>query len=525
MALCALVAQGQSVEVRVDPRTLTLDDVAAMQVLLRDPPGRVLPPEVESDDFTVEAIPPAEGRLTGDGIFWRFLLVPIRSGTGKVRLALTVGNQRFEREETLRVREETLSAEPTHRDASTEDLTGRRFVRADVDKHTAYVHEQVTYRFRYYFENWLPTVSGPQYALPTFRGFTSKPLDPSSTPASGRERIGGREYYVEEVRVALFPLTEGEWTIEPTRLVLPPIGKGDKSRELRTERLRVTALPLPPPPTGFSGGVGEFTVRLESPDAEGRVGESLRVRVVVEGRGNIETLTRVPKPHVEGAQLFEPTVHDTVEVTRGVVGGSRVYEYVLTPQQPGTLTVHLPPVLTFDPGAKRYVSSEPQSLSLPVLPARTSVDQNEARPIRAWQRRAGKTLLWLAAVGAVAAWWRIRRRAPFGGPQTRREREREPSHVRVEDLPLGDGRAFCRQLGEALRQAACERFGWAPSTPRSETLARLDAEGSPEAALLAALLRECELGEFAPVVLTTAEQESLRDRATTALKAFRAGDR
>jgi hypothetical protein len=524
LQLLAAVAFGQSVEVRVDPRDLTLDDVAALQILLRDPPPRVLPPEVESDAFTVEAIPPAEGRFTGDGVFWRFLLVPIRGGAGKVRILLAVGNQRFEREETLRVREDSASPpkEPASRSAVAEDLTGRRFVRAEVDKRRVYVHEQVTYRFRYYFENWLPTASAPQYALPAFRGFFSKTLDPSSTPASGKVSVGNREYYVEEVRVALFPLTEGVWSIPPTRLVLPAVGSRGKSRELLTESLQVTALPLPTPPTGFSGGVGQFTTRLETPDSEARVGESVRLRVVVEGRGNVETLTNVPRPEVAGAQLFEPTISDTVVVVKGTVEGSRVYEYVLTPERAGTLTVRMPSVVTFDPKTARYVSSEPETLSLPVRQVSTPVDRNEARPSASWRRRAQTLVLWLLVVGVVAAVWRVGSRSrarPADVP-----RRTEPPRESVDDIPTGDGRAFCRRLGETLRRTARERYGMPLDAPLSDVLARLDGHGSPEASALASLIRECEVGEFAPVVLSLAEQESLRDRASTALRAFRRRD-
>lgn len=500
--LLGITAFAQGVEVQVDSRELTLDDVAALQVLLREPPTRVLPPEVESNDFTVEAIPPAEGQWTGEGVLWRFLLVPIRNGQGRVRVALTVGSRRFEREEILRVRDDAVSSlrEPSSREAFTEDLTGRRFVRAEVDKQKVYVHEQVTYRFRYYFENFLPSTTAPQYALPVFRGFFSKPLDPSATSVSGKVRFGDREYYVEEVRVALFPLTPGTWEIPPTRLLLPPVRREGRSRELKTESLRVTALPLPTPPPGFSGGVGQFTVRLETPDSEGQVGASVRIRVVIEGRGNLQTLTNVPLPEVSGAHLFEPTLTETAEIVGGLVGGSRVYEYIVTPDRPGTLTVRMPPLVTFDPSRAAYVLSEAEVLRLPVREATPSKEENEARSAAPRERRLWRTsrILFLA-LGIGVAW-------ALGRHLSQRRRKKSPSFPLspLPEIPLGEGRVFCRALGDVLRQHL-RHYG----------------KTSPEANEILPLLQECELGEFSEATLSLSEQEALRERALRTLEKLR----
>lgn len=496
--LLTTTALAQRVEVHLEPRELTLDDVAALQVFLREPSSRILPPEVDSDDFTVEAIPPAEGRFTREGILWRFLLVPIRNGEGRVRIALTAGGRRFEREEILRVHDDSVSSlrEPSSQDAVTEDLTGRRFVRAEVDKQRVYVHEQVTYRFRYYFENFLPSSTAPQYALPVFRGFLSKPLDPSSKPLGEKVRLGNREYYVEEVRVALFPLTPGTWEIPPTRLVLPSLGRRG-SRELKTESLRVTALPLPTPPPGFSGGVGQFTIHLETPDSEGQVSASVRIRVVIEGRGNLQTLTNVPLPEVSGARLFEPTLTETAEIAGGLVGGNRTYEYILTPERSGTLIVRMPPLITFDPLRAEYVASEVKELRLPVREVTLPKEENEARPAASWERRFWKTVrILFLSVGIGVAWtlgrhrFRRRRKKSFSSPF--------PS---IHDIPLGDGRVFCRALGEVLR-----------------SYLRRYRETSSEANEIRALLQECELGEFSGASFSLPEQEALRERALRTLE-------
>ncbi|MBM3214000.1 protein BatD [Candidatus Poribacteria bacterium] len=537
LCLTLLLAAGsavcQSLEMRVTPEDIPLDEVAALQVLLRDPPTdapRI--PTITAPGFAIEALPPPGGRFTSEGILWRYLLVPVDTGSVAVEAALTVNGQLLRQTRNVRTFDRAKPSSPAREPAAnrsrsdraaSEDLTGRRFVRAEIDRTSAFVHQQVTYRFRYYFENWLPAREAPQYALPTFEGFLAHPLDDSRATQKGKETVDGREYYVEEIRVALFPLTPGERRLPPTRLILPAVARMP-SRELTTEPVSLTARPLPAEPPDFSGGVGEFTVRAEFMQFQGRAGEPLTLHTRIEGRGNLATLTRVPRPTADGVTVYEPTVKDTMDVVGDQWGGTRTFEYVLTPTQAGTFTVVVPEIVTFSPSQGSYVRSEPISLTVPVGEALRD-DSDGAQPVPI--RRGSGWAPWLALLAALVVGWllwrRRNRRAESVEPRAdAASRPTRTTSAGLDGIRVGDGQRVCRELGGLLRARAAQAMGVPAESP--DLLSRLGQSGTPNASAVVDLIRRCDEGAFAPIQLSASEQQSLIDAAQSALGAFAPND-
>jgi hypothetical protein len=531
LVLClADAALAATLDLSLTPQHLTLDDSATLQVLLRHaaaPPGQ--PPLVEAPEFAVEPLPPLGGRYTTSGYVWRYLVVPVRAGASHIAVSLTSEGRRLRQRLAVSVYDaKAPSSRATA--SSADDMTGRRRVVADVDRAAVFVHEQVVYRFRYYFESWLPGRESPQYALPRFDGFYARPQTTSDAPGARRERLGGRDYYVEEVLVALFPLSAGRWVIPPTRLVLPPV-PGLARRELRTETLTVRARPLPEPrPGGFSGGVGAFR-RVADVEPSARMGEPLRVRMEVSGRGNLETLTDVPMPAAGSADVYPPTVSDAVDVVDGRLGGVRTYEYVVIPRQQGSLAVVLPSFSVFDPASGRYRRLDDVRLHVSVAGERgAGRDQDEARPTPPWQRLLGRwpPVLLPAGGGLLVLWWFLRRRAvaasgPSAGARGRRRADVLPAGRAlrlIDGVPSTDARSACREVGRIVRALCAEHLGIpVPQATSSRVREALHRVGSSSAIRAADAIRDCEEGEFAPIRLSRAELTALLARARAAVQA------
>ena len=378
--------------------------------------------------------------------------------------------------------------------SSVEDLTGRRFVRASVDPPNPYVRQQTAYTLHYYYETYLPTVDGISYALPNFQGFATRPL--GRAPASRRIRIDGRLYYAEEIRIALFPLTEGVKHLPPARLNLPAYA-GRPPRSLETERAQIAVRPLPTPiPAHFSGGVGEFNIRFAANRTDLTMEGSARLTLTIQGRGYLDAFTSVPPPQISNGQLYPPSVENRWDVQNGIAGGTRRIAYPFIPERAGPAQAEIPPIVTFSPSLGRYVSSDPKTIAFQVEPAKpTSNDspRGAGRPVGLLLALLGTALLALIA-------WTARRRIAKRTEDANPEPAAVLEHLRA--LEAGDEKTFCGGLSRAVRSFA--------------PIQRLRASNSPAANRLNALMEECAAVQFANGSLSEDRQREMREQALSA---------
>ncbi|MDA1193546.1 MAG: BatD family protein [Candidatus Poribacteria bacterium] len=528
-------AFGQSLEVVPSSRVIDLTENIFLRVDLHATNlASYGLPTVESANFAAEPLPPAQGKplQTTDasgvarniGVQWRFILVPIRGGRNEITVTLNANGTTYREQTVIQVND--ANAPPTA-DSETErirrsasraasnatttassitDSTGRLFVRAFAEPTEAYNHGQITYRFRYYFENWQP--KDPQYRFPEFKGFTSREIAQRPASSNPKEQIDGRSFYVEEITLALFPLTPGAKTIPPTTLLVPAFG-GRPQREIRTEPLSVNVKPLPSPvPTDFSGAVGDFVVSVELMELAAAVGDSVRLHVNIVGRGNLGTITMPPKPTVEGATLYDPKITDREDFIDGLVGGTRNYEYVLIPQREGTLEVSVPEIVMFSPTRGAYVRSDSRTRQLAVAAPRATLSTSTTA---SGSRRSLMTLVWIGLVIVVVVAGAFAGRRVFNGSRPHptdvadapmeppyRASVAEPSDLksRLDGVRVGDGRAVCRQVADIVRQMT---------------------DGTTRTAEMGRVLERCAEGEYAPIMLTEAEQKALIAEARRAL--------
>ena len=71
------------------------------------------------------------------------------------------------------------------------------------------------------------------------------------------------------------------------------------------------------------------------------VGTPIQLRVILEGHGNLKS-AQVPKLSGPAAlKIYEPTTTDKLAIVHGTLGGKRVQEYVVLPQQTGAFTLKI----------------------------------------------------------------------------------------------------------------------------------------------------------------------------------------
>ena len=430
------------------------------------------------------------------------------------------------------------------------------FVTATPSEAQVYVNQPVVVEYRIYTRVDVDGVSIVRQ--PGTAGFWVEEL---ATPQRRAEQVvrDGVQYASSVIRrVALFPTSAGSKRLEPlvleaqvrvqrrSRRGRDPFGDpfgGFFGDSLFGRRMPVSvasnALDLevrrapPGAPDSFSGFVGSLAVSASVDRTAADTNDAMTLRLDIAGTGNIRTL---PEPSLNLPAAFEvypPEMREQVEPTVDGVRGSRVYEYVVVPREPGRMTI--PPVelayFDVDRDAYAVASSDPITLTVagnpgpaPVLPggrARTGADlqRQDIRFIRIAPpsfRVIGRSLFrtagfWtvvvlplLALAGAVA----VRRHQDRLAGDVAYARSRRASRVARRRLALAESlcspdrhREFHAEVGRAMQGFLGDKLNVAEAgLIHDDIRAALAARGVEAAVVDACLdcLERCDRQRFAP---------------------------
>ena len=447
------------------------------------------------------------------------------------------------------------------------------FVTATLSDEQVYVNQPVVVEYRIFTRvdiQGLEIVRQPGTA-----GFWVEEL-PTPQLSEGVVRDGVRYTGGVFRRIALFPTSAGPKRLEPLVLEAQvrvqrrspfwrdPFGDpfGGFADGLFGRRvpvsvasnpLDVEVLPAPPgAPASFSGFVGSLAVSAGVDRTEAETNDALTLRLDVSGTGNIRTL---PEPTLNLPPAFEvypPEMSEEVGPAADGVRGSRVYEYVIVPREPGPMTIPAVELAYFDPEREAYavaasdpitvdVTGDPSAASLlPGGRARTGVDLQRAdiRFIRiaapTFRARGGSLFrsagFWTVAAlplvvlaGAVA----VRRHRDRLAGDVAWARSRRASKVarrrlaRAESLCSPDRhREFHAEVGRAMQGFLGDKLNVAEAgLIHDEIRAALDARGVETAVADACLdcLERCDRERFAPAEPDVAAMQEMLAEAGRAM--------
>ena len=240
------------------------------------------------------------------------------------------------------------------------------FVLARADHERAYVGQQITVSYDLFYRVQPHNVSFNK--LPTFVGFWTEDLFVAQQLKAHQEVRGGVSFNVAPLRrVALFPTGAGTHAVgtlavscdipqkRSRRGGLLAFGRS-RSLLLQSEELQIEVLPLPAQgrPAEFTGAVGRFQLGVAAQPTQVAAGDPVTLQVIVEGEGNMAAVQPLQVDAAPGVKIYDPKVEEEERITNGVYGGRRLFEYILIPEQGGTLNI--PPLrfAYFDPHQGRY---------------------------------------------------------------------------------------------------------------------------------------------------------------------------
>jgi hypothetical protein len=388
------------------------------------------------------------------------------------------GNERLESRET------TLSVIPgtSGSSGSADETAAVADIKSAVELSaaTAYIGQPVIMRY-YLLTAGLRAAVQRLNEYPDTKGFAIKMIDDPDHGLNGRE---GDYEKAHIVSFALIPAGAGAYRIgggsalmsveTPVRRRASDFFGGmnfpgfTRSQFLSfdTRPVTIMALPAQGRPDHFQGDIGSFTMRADFPDGPVKAYEEKKITLVVEGTGNLITMT---KPYLErevpGLKVISEEGASSVTIAGGKLRGSKKFIYTLVPEKEGTVNPGRFIFSFFNPDSGRYETIETKEIS---FTAKGGGEKQEIRYDDEKKERMDLNPLYIAlivlAVGGTIAlvflWERKRYRLVANTDDRHQDEDEKHDTSDNRDyhaeaarcVERGDGEGFLRSAEKALEQ-------------------------------------------------------------------------
>lgn len=231
-----------------------------------------------------------------------------------------------------------------------------------VEPKTVYAHQPIFYTLK--LLSAVSLLSDPRYNPIAPTGFLQVPF-----PQKNEQEVRhDRSYSVSSVTTAYFPLTEGDYSFDPTRVRINSGALG-LPKMLVTDSARITVLPLPAEgrPDSFTGAVGEhFEIQAQLKDRSISLGDTTKLTVTVSGNGHLSLVPYPYLPHWAGLEKKQTASPTTTTTKNDEIASTRSYNFTIKPTQRGDYKLPGITLAYFNPQQKSYQTIKAPELSLKV---------------------------------------------------------------------------------------------------------------------------------------------------------------
>lgn len=268
------------------------------------------------------------------------------------------------------------------------------FLRAEVSNSRPVVGEKVLLRYKLYYNTQIQGYDIED--LPSSAGFLKENLEDIQRPKSSNETWKGQDYNVAVIReIALFPTRDG-------RLEIPSLNAranvldnrqrqrqrsmlddffGDPFRRVQTQILPSNTLslevqPLPPgAPVGFSGAVGQYSLKAAPDRTTLAAGEAITLTATVEGEGNLALLPQLEPQLSHGLEKYDTQQESSVRRAAGSFGGTKRFKTLIVARTEGEQEIGALTLVYYDPRARQYRTLSAGPWTLTVQPGSRSMTE------------------------------------------------------------------------------------------------------------------------------------------------------
>jgi hypothetical protein len=409
------------------------------------------------------------------------------------------------------------------------------FCTISLSKNKAYVGEQViaTYTLYYRYNSLQPQ----DYDLPKLNGFWTEEVD-MGNPRGTTQTVNGLRYNVAVLKKqVLIPLHSGKLRVEPMTLnylVNPSFFSSGTPVRIQSNASEITVMDLPEgKPDDFMGAVGDLRMEITAGTPQVKANEAIDLSIRFSGRANLK-LIDAPKLNLPpNFDSYDPKVNDKITVNGSGMSGTREFQYLLIPRQPGKYDLGAMSFSYFDPATGSYKQLHAPPLVFDVQPGDANSSATANTPMKSDVQRLGTDIryirtgnLELRPIGKhlFGSWAYIvglalppllfllsfllhrRREERLGDREGQRRRgadkvAKKRLAAAAIALEKNDRMAFHEALGKALEGYFADKFNLGVAEVHGaairEKLSPLDEGRTAEAYI--ALIHESQMARFAPL--------------------------
>ncbi len=583
-------AQDITFEATVDKTQLYFEDVLVLSFVLSG--GNIdlnITPNLPDlkEDFDVlqgpsrsTSISIVNGRQSSS-LTLQYLLSPKKTGTLTIGPATLQYNKKTYTTKpiTIEVIKGTHSQTPSssqspdsqQQETGAETILGPEvYLRSEVDKETAYIGEQIT--LSYYLYTRINIAGYDITQQPNFTGFWVEELNTPQPPKLQYQTINGVRYGVALMKkVALFPTSSGEVTIEPMvmrfsikvqtrsrdpfdRFFNDPFDEFfGRTQEIirKTQPIELKILPLPEKnrPATFNGDVGNFTMSVELDKTQMKQDEPITLTVKIQGAGNIKTVKEPIIRLPESFKRYDPEIIENPFTSQEPIQGEKIFTSVIIPSSTGEFQIDPVQFSYFDPQRKVYQTIRSEPINILILPSAQEEEPLERRiatkeeikllgqdirfiktdvPRLTNQRQDSYqySLFYIALtfplllIVAAYEYKQYREKYQRDEQYVRQKRAKKLSKQRfknaTEMMNRGDAREFYAAISQTLRQYIGDKFNLPPAGITGEEISQVLKDYGLEeetVELLKQCLADCDFARFAPVGSGSGEMNTMLQKA------------
>jgi BatD DUF11 like domain len=262
------------------------------------------------------------------------------------------------------------------------------FMRLTVTRGSVFKGEMLTATYKLYFRQNLEGINISK--APAFDGFWSQEveLDPKRRPTI--ETLNGKQYNtIEVLKYNLYPQRAGNLQVPPAELsTVAQVAVRSRSRNifddffnmgraqqvpltLKSEGAAVSVKDLPEAgkPADFTGAVGKFNFETSISTKDGKTDDPLTYTVKISGTGNLK-LIEAPTLNLPSAfEVYDPKVKENITNSPAGTTGSKQYDFLIIPRQPGDYKIDKHVFSYFDPSAAKYITINSPEYNLKITGA------------------------------------------------------------------------------------------------------------------------------------------------------------
>jgi hypothetical protein len=261
-------------------------------------------------------------------------------------------------------------------EASNEDI----FLRVYVDKKNAYLGEYIAASVKLYTRLNISQNTGIN---PSLTGFYVQDVE-MPKPTLQKENVNGQIYYTATLgKYILIPQKSGTLKIDPL-IFECVVQKEVKSRSrgffddffsnvqevpVKVKSLPVTINVKPLPenkPESFNGAVGRFSFDAKTDRNTVKANDAVTLTLSVSGTGNIKLLEAPKVNFPPDFEVYDPKTNLNSSATSGNITGTKTFEYLIIPRNPGKYTINPVTFSYFDLATNQYKTISSKEFTIDV---------------------------------------------------------------------------------------------------------------------------------------------------------------